>query len=199
MLDDLNKEGRIHISSKQMAQILGSTDVKIRKDISNFAPVGKPRVGYKIAELKGLLEEFVQKSTVHAVLFGVGNLGTAILKYPEFQSNKIRLVSAFDIDPKKIGKTLCGIRVYAYGDAKKLIPKSHAEIGIIASPKEQGQDIADLMVRCGLKGIMNFAPTTISVPPHVLLKNVDLSIELMSLFCDVQQHSHENAGGRDDA
>lgn len=185
-LENLIKEGQKYVSSRELAEITGLTDVQIRKDISNFKPAGKPRVGYETARLKKILEEFVLQNTVHVSLFGVGNLGTAILKYPEFHTEKITLVNAFDLDPKKIGKTIERVKIYSVNDAPRVVPKSHAEIGIIAAPVDRAQDIANTIVACGLKGIINFAPTSVFVPKEVKIKNIDLSIEFLSLFCDIE-------------
>ena len=55
-LDGLAKAGETIVSSKKLAEVMGLSDVQVRKDISNFGKVGKPRVGYKILELKKFLE-----------------------------------------------------------------------------------------------------------------------------------------------
>ena len=185
-LEKLIKEKQDYVSSKVLSQITGFTDVQIRKDISNFKKVGKPRVGYQTRKLKEALEEFVLQSTVHASLFGVGNLGMAIMRYPEFHSAKIRFVNAFDSDPKKIGRVINGVKIYSIKDARKIIPKSGAEIGVIATPEEKSQEIADIICSCGIKGIVNFSPTSVNVPDGVTVKNIDLSIEFLALFCDIQ-------------
>ncbi|MBN1688604.1 MAG: redox-sensing transcriptional repressor Rex [Candidatus Omnitrophica bacterium] len=174
------------VSSKELADIMGFSDAQVRKDISNFGKVGKPRIGYKVAELKQVLEDFLVQDVVHAALFGVGNLGSAILRYSGFHQNKIKLVAAFDIDKNKIGKTINGVPVYAMKDIREIVRRTHVDIGIIAAPEEASQDIADLIVGSGLKGIVNFAPTSVSVPKGVFVKDIDLSIEFLSLFCDMQ-------------
>jgi redox-sensing transcriptional repressor len=186
-LDKLLQEKKEFVSSAELASMTGVTDVQIRKDISHFAKAGKPRVGYRISELKRILEHFVHQNVVHAVLFGVGNLGSAILKYPGFHQEKVQIVAAFDRDRRKIGQVLNGVRVYAVENAAQLISKSHAEIGIIAVPKEFSQQAADTLVAAGLRGIINFSPTTVNVPPKVTVRNIDLAIEFLSLFCDIRR------------
>jgi redox-sensing transcriptional repressor len=133
-------------------------------------------------ELKSILENYVMQNIVHAVLFGVGNLGSAILKYPGFQQGKVKIVAAFDNDERKVGKNINGIRVYSVDEAKKIVPKSHAEIGIIAVPIEHSQKIADIIVASGLRAIVNFSSTNIIVPRNVRVKYIDLTIEFLSLF-----------------
>lgn len=174
------------VSSQELSLITGLSDVQIRKDISNFGKVGKPRIGYRTAELKQVLENYILQNIVHAVLFGVGNLGSALLKYPGFHQDKVKLVAAFDTDKKKIGRNINDIKVYSLEDAEKVISKLHVEIGIIAVPVEYSQKVADIIVKSGLKGIVNFTPTTVTVPKTVIVKNIDLTIEFLSLFCDIQ-------------
>jgi redox-sensing transcriptional repressor len=182
----IKKEKRDYVSSKVLSQITGFTDVQIRKDISHFKKVGKPRVGYQTKKLKEALEELVLQNTVYVSLFGVGNLGMAIMKYPEFHSAKIQFVNAFDNDPKKVGKVINGVKIYSIKDAIKVIPRSRAQIGVIATPEEKSQEIADIIASCGVRGIVNFSPTSVNVPEGVSVKNIDLSIEFLALYCDIQ-------------
>lgn len=184
-LESLAKEKRFLVSSKQLAEITGLSDVKIRKDISNFKKIGKPRIGYKTADLKKTLENYLlQNNAVHLVLFGVGNLGSAFLRYPGFRREKVKLVAAFDVSHRKIGTRVNGVPVYPVDRAPEIIKRRHADIGIIAVPKEQAQEVADYMVLSGLHRIVNFAPCSISVPAKVQVRNMDFTIEFLSLFCD---------------
>lgn len=186
-LGDLIKEKRFLVSSAEMANITGLTDVQIRKDISTFGRAGKPRIGYRTAELKSILEDFIlQRNIVHIALFGVGNLGAAIMKYPGFQTDKIKLVAAFDKSKNKIGKVINGVKIYPVEKASQIIKNVHADIGIIAVPSRHSQEVADLMVMAGLKGIINFSPSSISVPKKVSVRDIDFSIEILSLFCNAQ-------------
>ncbi|MFO8052725.1 MAG: redox-sensing transcriptional repressor Rex [Candidatus Omnitrophota bacterium] len=186
-LEDLLKEKRDKISSSELAEITGSSDVQVRKDISFFGKVGTPRIGYETKKLKDILENFIlQNNVVHIVLFGIGNLGKAILKYPGFQTDKIRLVAAFDKAKNKVSKDINGIKIYPVEQSVELIKEVHAEIGIIAVPPQNSQEVAELMVESGLKGIINFAPSCISVPKNIFVKNIDFSIEILSIFSHTQ-------------
>ncbi|MDP8266212.1 MAG: redox-sensing transcriptional repressor Rex [Candidatus Aceula meridiana] len=187
-LEGLIKAKRYLVSSSELATMTGFSDVQIRKDISKFGKVGTPRIGYKTIELRDILERFVlQGNVVHAVLFGVGNLGSAILKYPGFQKDRIKIMAAFDNDKRKIIKKINDVPVYAIGKAPQIIKKTHSEIGIIAVPEEYSQEVADVIVLGGLKGIINFAPTSITVPKNIVVRDIDLTIEFLSLFCDIQR------------
>ena len=181
------KEKRFTVSSGELARITGLTDVQIRKDISNFGKIGTPRVGYDVGELKSVLEGLVlRKKVMRIALFGTGNLGTAILKYPGFRERELKIVAAFEKDRKKIGRIVSGVRIYSVDRAPKIIKKTCADTGIIAVPTECSQGVADLIVASGLKGIVNFAPVSLNVPENVTVRNIDLAIEFLSLFCDTQ-------------
>jgi redox-sensing transcriptional repressor len=187
-LESLIKEKRFLVSSRQLSEITGLSDVKIRKDISNFKRVGKPRIGYKTVDLKKMLENYLlQDRLVRVALFGAGNLGSAILKYPGFHQGKVRLVAAFDVARDKIGKKIEGVRIYPVDRSPEIIKRCRADIGIIAVPKEHCQEVADYMVLSGLYRIVNFAPCSISIPARVQVRNIDFTIEFLSLFCDTQK------------
>lgn len=184
-LEGLLKDGREKASSGELASMTGFSDVQIRKDIQSFGRVGIPRVGYDIVRLKEKLEHLIlHEKEIKAVLFGVGNLGTAILKYPWARKGRIKIVAAFDPNPARTGRQINGVSIYPLSDAFSVIRKTGAEIGIVAVPEERGQEVADVMVSSGLKGIANFAPCSLSVPRGIPVKNIDLSIEFMSLFFD---------------
>jgi redox-sensing transcriptional repressor len=187
-LENLMKQKRRLVSSKELAAFTGVTDVQIRKDISNFGKVGRPRIGYRTAELRNVLQEFVlQDETLRIALFGVGNLGMAILKYPGFLKDRIKVVAAFDVDESKIGNKMGHLTVFPFERAPQVIRKTKANIGIIAVPRECSQDVADLMVLAGLRGIVNFSPASVSVPANVAVKDIDLTIEFLTLFCEIQE------------
>lgn len=192
-LDSLIEDNRESVSSKELADMAGVADVQVRKDISIFGKVGKPRVGYETLRLKKLLEDYIAQNVVHVVLFGVGNLGSAVLRYPGFRDDKVKITAAFDSDAEKIGKSINGITIYATNTAETIIPKKHVEIGVIATPKQASQRVADLLVQCGVKGIINFSPTAITVPKDVQVRNIDMAVEFLSLYCDMQAKRQEKS------
>lgn len=186
-LEGLIKEKIFLVSSGELARFTGVSAVQIRKDISNFGKVGTPRIGYRTIELKNVLEDFVlQRKAIHMAVFGVGNLGTAIMRYPGFRREKLKIVAGFDRAKKKIGKTINGVKVYSVEKAPGIIKKQHIDLGIIAVPADCSQEVADLMVLSGLKGIINFSPMAINTPKKVSVRDIDLSIEFLSLYCEAR-------------
>ena len=79
------------------------------------------------------------------------------------------------------------MKVYPVDRAPEIIKRLHGDIGIIAVPKERAQEAADYMVLSGLQKIVNFAPCPVSVPVKVQVKNIDFTIEFLSLFCNTQK------------
>ncbi|NTV30223.1 MAG: redox-sensing transcriptional repressor Rex [Candidatus Omnitrophica bacterium] len=196
ILNDAARDGKLRISSAELAELTGFSDAQVRKDVSSFGKVGRPRIGYIVADLKKVFEGLVLQSTVHVVLFGVGNLGSAILRYPGFDQEKIRIVAAFDRDKSRVGREINGVRVYDIAEAPGLVKRLRAQIGINATPVVASQEVAETMVRAGLQGIINFAPVTLNVPADVFVRNIDFTIEFLSLFCDIQNSGKTAAGSR---
>ncbi len=187
ILEELIKKNRVRVSSNELSKLTGLSDVQIRKDISKFGKIGTPRLGYSTTELKDILEDFVlHKKNIQLALFGVGNLGTAILKYPAFKKDRLNIVAAFEKDKNKIGKIVNGVRIYPIDKAPEIIKKTHAEIGIVAVGAQDSQEVVDIMVLSGLKGIINFSPVFLNVPKDVVVRDIDLSLEFLALYCSVK-------------
>jgi len=109
---------------------------------------------------------------------GVGNLGTAILGYRQFRSYGLNIVTAFDKDSLKIGKTVFGVEVLPVEKLPELALQKNIGIGIITVGEESAQNVADLMVSGLIKGIWNFAPKALNVPEEVIVENAQLSVSL---------------------
>ncbi|MCK5450287.1 MAG: redox-sensing transcriptional repressor Rex, partial [Candidatus Omnitrophica bacterium] len=172
------------VSSKDLARLTGLSDVSVRKDISNFRKVGTPGVGYDAAELKRVLEDHVLNvGVIRVVLFGVGNLGQAVLKYPGFRKDRLKIVAGFDKDKKKIGRTFNGVKIFSVREAPMVVKKKRVHLGIVAVSEDGIQEVRDIIVRSGLKAIINFSPMMLEVPEGVFVKNIDFTIEFLSLYC----------------
>lgn len=185
VLAELVRRGRAHVSSRELAEMTGLTDVQIRRDLTNFPVAGRPRVGYETGRLQRALERRLHPRPVRVALFGVGHLGTAILKYPEYHTSKIKLVAAFDLDRRKAGRAINGVTIHRVHEAGAIIRRCRAGVGIIAVPAAAAQEIAVLIARCGIRRILNFSPSPVTVPAGVVVRNVDLTVEFLSLSCGI--------------
>jgi len=170
------------LSSQELANLLETSDGQVRKDLAYFGGFGVPGQGYKVGKLKKEIRHILGLDTTRGMaLVGVGNLGRALLIYPGFKRNEFEIRAAFDKDPSKIGKVWQGVEVQDVENIPQILPLKEIKIGIIATPASAAQEVADKLVKGGVKGILNFAPTRISIPKEVKLKNVDLSMQLENL------------------
>lgn len=181
-LKQLQHRGRDVVSCSHIGRALNLDPTQVRKDIETTGIVGKPRVGYEVSALIKAIEDFLDWNNVtDAFLVGVGNLGTALLGYRRFKDYGINLVAAFDIDRAKIGKTIHGKEILPMEKLPDLARRMHVKIGIITTPAEVGQTIANLMIEGGIRAIWNFAPVTLQVPEDRIVLNEDLYSSLAVL------------------
>jgi len=182
VLDELGRMGFDNTASYQLAEELDINDSQVRKDLAYFGQFGKPGMGYETAKLKKEIQKILGLTRKWRVaLVGVGNLGSALLAYQGFKKQGFYIIAAFDNDPKKIGRKKAEMIVKNIARLKQIIRKERIEIGIVTVPASAAQEVAELLTKAGIRAILNFAPVRISVPKHVRLNNVDLSLRLENL------------------
>lgn len=181
-LQRLQAAGQQTISSSQLGTLLGFSDAQVRKDLGFFGQFGYPGVGYRCDELIRAMRDIL--GTNHpwpVVMVGVGNLGQALLGYRGFGRQNFSIQAAFDADPAKVGQTIQGIRIQHIDELPAVVKEKGIRLGMIVVPAERAQEAADRLVAAGIEGIVNFAPVTLTLPPHVQSVSVDLAIELEQL------------------
>jgi redox-sensing transcriptional repressor len=170
------------VFSYTLAKETGVTPDQVRKDFSEFGITGNKRGGYDINELLEKMEIiFHRNKDNNIVLVGMGNMGLALSKYGKFIQRHMNIVATFDIDPFK-QKMRSGIPVYSMNRLKEIIERFNVRVAIVAVPEISAQEVVDELVRYGIKGIMNFAPGLLKVPPAVVINNVNLCDELESVI-----------------
>ncbi len=170
------------VFSYTLANETGVTSDNVRKDFSEFGIRGNKRGGYEISELLEKMENIFHRNKDHnIVLIGMGNLGLALSKYSKFVQRNMNIVATFDIDPFK-QKMRSGIPVYSMSRLKEIIDRFKVKVAILAVPEISAQEVSDELVRVGIKGIVNFAPVLLKVPPEVVINNVNLCDELESVI-----------------
>jgi len=173
--------GHKTVYSQQIAAATGLTSAQVRKDFSIFRIPGNRRGGYSVDLLLGRISAILGLDQPNGfVLVGVGNLGRALLRYPGFHGGGIRILAGFDIDPAKQRVEL-GVPVLPLADLPGFVRDQRVEFGIIAVPDFAAQQVLDLMVGSGIKGILNFAPICLSSPAGCVVRNVNLATELEGL------------------
>ena len=171
--------GQEIVSATQMAEDLGIHHTQVRKDLAATGSQGKPKVGHRVVDLLASIEAFLNWNNFsEAFLVGAGNLGSALLGYPDFEKAGIRIVAAFDSNPAKDGQLIHGVEVFHMDQFERLARERRINIGIITVPADRAQLIAEIMVRSGLQAIWNFAPFTLDVPEEIIVENVELYASL---------------------
>ncbi len=170
------------VFSYTLANETGVTSDQVRKDFSEYKIKGNKRGGYGINELLDMMEAIFHRNKDHnIVLIGMGNLGQALSKYNKFVQRNMNIVATFDIDPFK-QKLRSEVPVYSMGRLKEIIERFRVRVAILAVPEISAQEVCDVLLREGIKGIVNFAPVLLKVPPDVIVNNVNLSDELESVI-----------------
>jgi redox-sensing transcriptional repressor len=181
-LMDLEANGFRQVSCTMIGADLHCVPVQVRKDLQYTGIIGKPKTGYVVSELIQAIEKFLGWNNVtEAFLVGAGNLGTALLGHERFSKFGLRIVAAFDTDPNKIGKWIYEKAVLPLEDLDELAQRMSIHLGIITTPAETAQAVADEMVKAGILAIWNFAPVRLKVPDSIFVHNEDLYSSLASL------------------
>ena len=189
-LEHLVRDGHETTSSNQLGGRLGCTDAQVRKDLAYFGHFGYPGIGYRCDELISAIRKILGTDQQwQAALVGTGNLGRALLGYKGFQQRGFCVVAAFDVDPSRVGGEIEGVHVHHLDTLPEVARTHRIRLGMIAVPATAAQTVADRLVAVGVEGILNFAPVTITLPPHVSQVGVDLAIELEQLSFSVVNRS----------
>lgn len=181
-LRELLEKDIYRISSKELSSMMGFTASQIRQDLNNFGGFGQQGYGYNVEELHGEIHKILGLDhQYNTVIIGSGNLGQAIANYTNFQKFGFKLMALFDTNPKLIGMKIRDVPVYDIDELQPFINERKVDIGIICTPKEFAQDIANKLTNSGVSAIWNFAPIDLKVPKGVIMENVHLSDSLFIL------------------
>jgi redox-sensing transcriptional repressor len=181
-LVELKAKGIRQVSCSTIGQYLNLVPVQVRKDLQYTGIVGKPKTGYAVDELVQSIETFLGWNNVNeAFLAGAGNLGTALLGHERFSRFGLRIVAAFDTDPRKTGAWIYDKAVLPLEKLADLAQRMSVHLGIITTPPEVAQSIANEMIKGGIQAIWNFAPVKLKVPENIIVHNEDLYSSLASL------------------
>ena len=182
LLDLAEGRGQLTVSSEELASLAGVNAAKVRKDLSYLGSYGTRGVGYDVEYLLyQITRELGLTQDWHVAIVGAGNLGRALASYKGFSERGFRITALFDIEDSVIGTEIAGLTVRHLDELKEVVAEDGVAIGVIATPPNSAQEVADRLSDAGVKSILNFAPTVVAVPPDVTVRKVDLSTELQIL------------------
>lgn len=181
-LEEFEHRGQATVSSEALATRGGTTSAQVRKDLSFFGSFGKRGLGYPVGELAKRLREILGLTRRYRLaVVGAGKIGSALVQYRGFRLRGFDIVAIFDTDAAKVGRTFDGLEVRDVRRLEEDLAAAPVDIGVIVVPGDHAQVVADRLVKCGVKAILNFAPAQLAVPDEVSLKNVNLALELEAL------------------
>ena len=185
-LEAVQRKGRRTISSKQLGESLRLTDAQVRKDLAYFGQFGHPGIGYRVEDLILQLRKILGTDrTWNVLLVGAGNVGKALSSYRGFGSKGFQVVAVFDNDPSKVGRKLGAFTVRPLAEIAKAAEEHVARLAILAVPADNAQDVADQLIAAGIRGLLNFAPVSLTVPRNVAVSAVDVAVQLEQLAFQV--------------
>jgi redox-sensing transcriptional repressor len=181
-LEEFEEQGLDTISSEALASRGGTTSAQVRKDLSFFGSFGKRGLGYAVPELAGQLREILGlKRRYRVAVIGAGKIGSALVQYRGFKQRGFDIVAIFDADPAKIGRQWNGLTVQDIAKLEPDLTRHPVDMAVLVTPADAAQAVTDRLVKLGVKAILNFAPLQLSVPDDVVVKTVNLALELETL------------------
>jgi redox-sensing transcriptional repressor len=182
VLLEVEAEGRRTISSRRLAEREGITSAQVRKDLSCFGAFGRRGLGYDVTrlsrEIRGILG---LDRRWRVALVGAGHIGSALLAYQGFSARGFDIVAVFDRSPERVGTSVGGLKVRDISRLGAAEAADGFDLGVIAVPIQAAQEVCDLLVAAGVRGVLNFAPRKVFVPAGVTLRAVDLAVEFESI------------------
>ena len=173
------------IYSHSLGEAAGVSAVQVRKDFSLYGIKGRKRGGYDITYLLMELEKIFGDSRKNIVIVGMGNIGRALMQYNErFMKKNLHIVAGFDIDPAKQNKTT-QVPVYSTEKLSEVIQTHQVTTAIIAVPFQTAQEVCNMLITAGIKGILNFAPVILKVPEKIVVDNINLSNKLEGIIYNI--------------
>lgn len=181
-LEEFEGQGMETVSSEALAARGGTTSAQVRKDLSFFGSFGKRGLGYSVPELVQALRQILGLTRHYRVaLVGAGKIGSALVQNRGFRRRGFDFVAIFDRDPAKIGSRLDGLVIEDVTRLEASLAATPPDIAVLVTPPEAAQDVADRLVKLGIRSILNFAPLQLVVPAEVTVKTVNLALELEAL------------------
>ncbi len=177
------QQGESFLSSTRIAKSIAVDASMVAKDLSFVKISGRTRVGYDVNELVAVLEHFLGFTDSHqAYLFGVGNLGGALMHDNGLQQFGMEIKAGFDVRQELTGTSINHIPIHHIDKFAELQQQTGIHIGILTVPVDKAQDVSDIMVKGGIKAIWNFTPYRIVVPDNVIVQNTSIYAHLAVMY-----------------
>jgi redox-sensing transcriptional repressor len=173
-LQQLADKGIQTTSSQELGEIVGISAAQIRKDISQFGEFGKQGTGYSIPFLIERLRAILKVNRVwEVVIIGMGDMGHALARYNGFSNRGFHVTMVFDNDPQKLGQKVGDFEILDTAGMAEKIKQNKIKVAMLTVPAAAAQEMADQLVKAGVKAILNYAPISLNVPEDVHVQYID--------------------------
>jgi redox-sensing transcriptional repressor len=197
-LEPLALEGLETISSRDLAELSGTTAAQVRKDLSLFGAFGTRGLGYPVPALLAELQSILGLTRSWPVaLIGAGRIGSALYAYPHFRARGFQIVTLLDDDPAKIGARWGDLTIRPLTCLEGEFLEHGVQMAILAVPAAVAQAVAERAVAAGARALLNFAPVRLRLPGDVRVNSVNLALELEALSHALSGADLEAAEGAD--
>ena len=192
-LGDLLEDGVERISSNDLSDRMQVTASQIRQDLNNFGGFGQQGYGYNVKYLYNEIGKILGlDKTYNMIIVGAGNLGQALANYVKFEKRGFWIKGIFDVNPRLQGVTVRGIAIRMTDDLPQFVRDNEIKIAALTLPKENAEQMANLLIETGVKAIWNFAHIDLRLPEDVIVENVHLSESLMQLSYNINRYEKEH-------
>ena len=179
-LGELEHNGYVRISSRELSEKMGLTASQIRQDFNCFGEFGQQGYGYNVSDLRLEIGKILglDKQTP-MILLGAGNLGKAIATHIDFRNKGFDLIGAFDVNPEIIGKKLGELTVQSAEEISSFCAVHKPVAAILCVPMVAAEKLVNTLIDCGIKAFWNFTHYDLKVTHKgVAVENVHLGDSL---------------------
>jgi redox-sensing transcriptional repressor len=181
-LQRLADQGIRNTSSQELGEMIGISAAQIRKDISQFGEFGKQGTGYSIPFLIERLQGILKVNRVwDVIIVGMGDMGHALARYNGFVNRGFNVAMLFDNDPEKVGQKVNGLEILDTNTLVDKVKENRIKVAMLTVPASTAQEVANLLVRAGVKAILNYAPIHLTVPKDVHVQHIDPATHLQRM------------------
>lgn len=181
-LQRLSQKGIQTTSSQELGEIVGISAAQIRKDISQFGEFGKQGTGYSIPFLVERLRDILKVDRVwDVVIVGMGDMGHALARYNGFTNRGFQITMVFDNDPNKVGQKVGDYEILDTSVMVEKIKQNKVKLAMLTVPATAAQEMADQLVKAGVRAILNYAPISLNVPHNVRVQYIDPATHLQRM------------------
>jgi redox-sensing transcriptional repressor len=170
------------VTSAQVEDLTGWPRDTIRKDISFLGGSVGGNAGYEPELLIPLIKKALGLDRRRKFcVVGLGRLGSAYLNFTPPELAEFELAAGFDTNVNRVEILNSPVPLYPAYKMAEVISRQGIEIALLCVPTGSAQAAATQCAAAGIRGILNFAPVALRLPPELAVRNVYVTDELRSL------------------